>query len=61
MLFAMPEGMIHGISAYFLAPETFKPKMHFKCKDALVPVKANLPYFAGFPASFGGSDERVAW
>ena len=57
----MPEGMIHGISAYFLAPETFKPKMHFMCKDALVPVKANLPYFAGFPASFGGSDERVAW
>ena len=61
MLFAMPEGMIHGISAYLLAPETLKPKMHIMCKDALVPVKANLPYFAGFPASFGGSDERVAW
>ena len=57
----MPEGMIHGISAYLLAPETLKPKMHIMCKDALVPVIDDLPHFAGFPASFGGSDERVAW
>ena len=61
-LFGMPEGMgIHGISAYLLPPGNFKPQMHIMCKDALLPVKDELPHFAGFPASFGGSDEKVAW
>ena len=61
-LFGDPAGMgIHGISAYLLPPGTFKPAMHVMCKDALVPVKDALPHYAGFPASFGGSDEQVDW
>jgi hypothetical protein len=31
------------------------------CKDALVPVKDDLPHFAGFPASLGGNDDKVDW
>ena len=61
-LFGMPEGMgIHGISAYLLPQGTFRPQMHIMCKDALVPVKDDLPHFSAFPASMGGDDERVAW
>jgi len=61
-LFGHPEGMgVHGISAYLLPPGTFKPQMHINCQDALVPVKDDLPHFKGFPAGFGGSDEKVDW
>lgn len=57
----MPEGMgMHGISAYLLPPDTFKPQMRIMCKDALAPVQDGLPHFKGFPASLGGDDERVA-
>lgn len=62
LLFGNPVGMgIRGISAYLLPKGTFKPQMHIMCKDALVPVKDDLPHFAGFPAAFGGSDDKVAW
>jgi hypothetical protein len=61
-LFGFPAGMgIHGISAYLLPAGRFKPQMHIMCKEALVPVKDGLPHFAGFPASFGGSDDLVSW
>lgn len=61
-LFGDPVGMgVHGISAYLLPPGVFKPKLHIMCKDALLPVKDNLPHFAGFPATLGGSDETVDW
>ena len=61
-LFGDPAGMgIHGISAYLPPPGVFKPRLHVMCKDALMPVKDDLPHYAGFPASFGGSDDKVAW
>ena len=61
-LFGDPAGMgVHGISAYLLPPGVFKPQLHIMCKDALMPVKDNLPHFAGFPASLGGSDDKVDW
>jgi len=57
----MPEGIgIHGISAYLLPPGASRPQVHIMCEDALVLVKDDLPHFAGFPASFGGSDGRAA-
>lgn len=61
-LFGQPVGMgVRGISAYLVPPGTFKPQMHIMCKEALVPVKDDLPHFAAFPAGFGGTDEKVAW
>ena len=61
-LFGQPVGMgVRGISAYLMPEGTFKPQMHIQCKDALVPVDDDLPHFAGFPAAFGGSDEKVLW
>ena len=52
---------VHGISAYLLPPGVFEPQLHIMCKDALLPVKDNLPHFAGFAASLGGSGEMVDW
>lgn len=61
-LFGQPVGMgVRGISAYLMPAGTFKPQLHIQCQDALVPVKDDLPHFKAFPASFGGSDEKVAW
>jgi hypothetical protein len=62
LLFGQPVGMgVRGISAYLLPPGQFRPQLHIQCQDALVPVKDDLPHFKAFPASFGGSDEKVAW
>ena len=61
-LFGDPAGMgVHGIIAHLLPPGVFKPQLHIMCKDAMVPMKDDLPHFAGFPASLGGSDDKVDW
>lgn len=52
---------VRGVSAYLLPAGQFKPQMHIQCHEALVPVQDDLPHFKGFPAAFGGSDEKVAW
>lgn len=62
LLFGQPAGMgVRGIIAHLLPPGTFKPQLHIQCKDAMNPVVDGLPHFKGFPASFGGSDDKVAW
>jgi len=61
-LFGDPVGMgVHGISAHLLPPGVFNPQFHMLCKEALKPVKDDLPHFAGIPASLGGSDDKVEW
>ena len=27
----------------------------------VLPIRDNLPHYSGFPAAFGGSDDRVDW
>ncbi len=39
----------------------YKPAFHIQSQDAMIPVKDNLPHFKGFPAAFGGSDDKVDW
>ena len=62
LLFGQPVGMgVRGIIAHLMPPGTFKPQMHIQCQDAMIPVSDSLPHFKGFPAAFGGSDDKVAW
>jgi hypothetical protein len=50
-----------GVKANLLPAGMFRPDFHINCRFALMPVKDGLPHFAGFPAVFGGTDERVSW
>jgi hypothetical protein len=60
--YAEPPGQwLRSVSATLLPPGTFRPTCHINCRYALLPVRDDLPHFAGFPAAFGGSDERVPW
>jgi hypothetical protein len=61
-LFAEPAGgEIRTIVASLLPDGVFRPTFHVQCQHAARPVGDELPHFKGFPAAFGGSDERVAW
>jgi hypothetical protein len=61
-LFTEPPGLgVRGVMALLLPEGMFKPTLHMQCQHALLPVKDELPHFSGFPAEFGGSDERVPW
>lgn len=61
-LFGEPPGLgVLGVSGFLLPPDMFKPAFHIHCRDAVLPVKDDLPHFKGLPASFGGSDETVGW
>jgi hypothetical protein len=61
-LFGEPPGLgVRGVSGFLLPTEMFKPAFHSQCQHAVLPVKDDLPHFKTIPASFGGTDERVAW
>ncbi|HEU4411411.1 MAG TPA: GFA family protein [Polyangiaceae bacterium] len=61
-LFAEPAGFeIRSISALLLPAGSFRPTFHVQCQHALLPVQDDLPHYKGFPAMFGGSDERMPW
>jgi hypothetical protein len=47
--------------ASLLPKGSFSPTFHIQCQHAVRPVRDDLPHFKGFPASFGGSDEKVTW
>lgn len=42
-----------------LPGQIFTPSLHVNYAETVLPVHDGLPKFAGFPASFGGSDARI--
>ena len=61
-LFAeLPSVRMRSVSAYLLPKGQFKPQFHVQCAHAVLPVLDDLPHYKGFPASFGGAEEFVAW
>ncbi len=61
-LFAEPPGReFRSITGYLLPRGAFAPTFHVQCQHALLPVRDDLPHYRGFPAAFGGTDERVSW
>lgn len=61
MLAEVPGGELIGVKADRLPAGLFRPRFHIQCRHAHLPVRDELPHYAGFPPEFGGSDERVAW
>jgi hypothetical protein len=61
-LFAeIPSLGLRPVVASLLPKGSFSPAFHIQCQHAVRPVRDDLPHFKGFPASFGGSDEKVNW
>ncbi len=61
-IFAEPPGLgVRSVTASLLPEGMFQPSFHMQCKHALLPVRDELPHYAGFPARFGGSDDVVEW
>lgn len=54
-------GEVRSIVGYLLPKGAFRPTFHVQCRHALLPVRDDLPHYAGFPPEFGGSDERAPW
>lgn len=52
---------LRSVNGYLLPRGSFRPQFHIQCADALLPIRDDLPHYSGFPAAFGGSDERVDW
>jgi hypothetical protein len=52
---------MRSVNAYLLPKGSFTPQFHVQCAHAVLPVVDGLPHYKGFPASFGGSEEFVAW
>ncbi|MEO7068050.1 MAG: GFA family protein [Rhodanobacter sp.] len=52
---------MRSINAFLLPKGEFTPQLHVQCQHAVLPVVDNLPHYKGFPASFGGAEEFVAW
>jgi hypothetical protein len=52
---------LRSLNARLIPAEIFNPQCHIQCQEALKPIADGLPHFKGFPPSFGGSDETVAW
>jgi hypothetical protein len=52
---------MRSVSGYLLRKGEFKPQFHVQCAHAVLPVMDDLPHYKGFPPSFGGADEFVAW
>lgn len=57
----VPDASTYGVKSNLLPKGLFKPEFHIQCQHAILPIKDNLPHFKSFPASFGGTDERVDW
>lgn len=52
---------LRPVIASLLPKGSFAPTFHIQCQHAVRPVHDDLPHFKGFPAAFGGSDEKVDW
>jgi hypothetical protein len=57
----IPSLGLRPVIASLLPKGSFSPTFHIQCQHAVRPVRDYLPHFKGFPASFGGSDEKVNW
>lgn len=52
---------LRSVNAFLLPKGEFNPQLHVQCQHAILPVVDNLPHYNGFTASFGGTEEFVAW
>lgn len=52
---------LRSVNGYLLPQGSFRAQFHIQCADALLPIRDDLPHYSGFPAVFGGSDDRVDW
>lgn len=52
---------LRSVNGFLLPPGTFNAQLHIQCQHAILPVVDSLPHYKGFPASFGGAEEFVAW
>jgi hypothetical protein len=44
-----------------LLKDQFKPSLHIHCREAVAPVRDDLPHYATQPVAFGGDDRLVDW
>ncbi|CAA9563066.1 hypothetical protein AVDCRST_MAG81-812 [uncultured Synechococcales cyanobacterium] len=61
MLVEVTDLPAYGVKANLLPQGMFNPEFHIQCQYAVLPIQDDLPHVKAFPASFGGSDEMVAW
>lgn len=52
---------VRSVNGFLLPTGEFQPQFHVQCQHAVLPVVDDLPHYKGFPASFGGREEFVAW
>lgn len=52
---------LRSVNGFLLPEGKFRPQFHIQCQYAILPVVDDLPHYKGFPASFGGAEEFVAW
>jgi hypothetical protein len=55
----LPSFKMRGVNGTLLPG--FKAEFHMHCREALAPVRDDLPHYAQKPAAFGGEDTRVDW
>jgi hypothetical protein len=52
---------LRGINGKLLPDGELQPAFHMNCRSAVLPIRDDLPHYAGLPARFGGTDETVGW
>ncbi|MEQ1817128.1 MAG: GFA family protein [Terricaulis sp.] len=55
----LPRIKMRGVNGTLLPG--FKPEFHMHCREALAPVRDELPHYSKMPAAFGGEDTLVDW
>jgi hypothetical protein len=55
----LPQVKLKGVNGTLL-PD-FSPAFHMHCREAVLPVRDDLPHYAKQPAAFGGEDKLVDW
>jgi hypothetical protein len=50
---------LYGINGTLL--DDFAPAFHMHCREAVAPVRDDLPHYAQQPAALGGEDTQVDW
>ena len=60
LLVELPEIEMRAVNGYLLK-DGFKPGLHIHCREAIAPVKDDLPHYETMPAAFGGDDKLASW
>ena len=60
-MFSEPNPRVRGVTATLFPAGMFVPKFHINCASAVLPIRDDLPHYAGLPAKMGGADTFVDW